>query len=311
MTPTLIVIFSVFSASATPHPPRGPSHPTAIQVDGPTSRAPDAHGGERDAGDTWTGAAREIACHPGRRALRTRSRVAEAVDLLQVPGPHRLVVHAQALLRGEAQHPDLALMEVAVDVPRGVAGLVQRVALGQRGVDEALRDEAVRLPCLPVVGEVRPDDPLEVHPQVPVVVLVPEPAGRGAGDDGAPALRDVHARPERLPPGMLEHDVRVLAGELADPRAEALPLPGVLRLLVLPEPEPLRLAVDDQLGTHAPAELGLVVAGHDADGDRPTVERHLRGVRSEPAGGAPDEHDVALLHRRTVLAHQLAVGGGV
>ncbi len=135
------------------------------------------------------------------------------------------------------QHADLALVRVAVHLVRGLAGLLQRVGLRQRRVDPAERDQPVGLPRLLVVGEVAADDPLEVHPEVAVVVLVQEAARGGAGDDGAAALGDVDAGAERLPAGVLEDDVRVLAaGQLADPLAEAAPLVRVLGLLVLPEP---------------------------------------------------------------------------
>ena len=58
-------------------------------------------------------------------------------------------------------------------------------------------------------------------------------------------------------------------------------------------------------------DLGLLRAGDDADRDGAAVERHLGGVGAQPAGGAPDQHDVALLHVRAVVGDQLPVGGGV
>ena len=82
----------------------------------------------------------------------------------------------------------------------------------------------------------RADDALEVHPQVAVVVLVLEARRRRAGHDRAALARDVDARAERLPARVLEDDVGVVAaGQLADPGAEALPLLGVLVVLVTPE----------------------------------------------------------------------------
>ncbi len=100
-------------------------------------------------------------------------------------------------------------------------------------------------------------------------------------------------------------------GELADLRAEPLPLLRVLGGLVLPEPVALGVAVDDQLRAHVAADLGLLLRGDDADRGGAAVEGELGGVGAEAAGGAPDQHDVALLHVGAVLAHQLAVGGGV
>src|SRR6266496_2348448 len=105
------------------------------------------------------------------------SDVPEAVDRRQVGGPPLRVADTETLLRCQAQYPHLALMQVAVHVERGLPGLGQRVAARQGGVDQALGDQPVRLPGLPVVGEVRADDALEVHPEVAVVVLVPEAAG--------------------------------------------------------------------------------------------------------------------------------------
>src|SRR5215207_5619857 len=116
---------------------------------------------------------------------------AEPVDRALVTGAHLPVAHAE-----------LALVRVAVHLVRGLAGLPQVVRLRHGRVDLAEGDEAVGLPRLPVVGEVAADDPLEVHPEVAVVVLVLIAAGRGAGDDGAAALGHVDARAEGLPAGV-------------------------------------------------------------------------------------------------------------
>src|SRR5512135_3874417 len=193
-----------------------------------------------------------------------RSDSPEAVDLVQVPGPQLLVADAEPLRRRQAQHADLALVQVAVHLVGRLPGLVQRVDAGQRRVDQAALDEPVGLPRLPVVREVGADDPLEVHPQVAVVVLVEEAAGGGTGHDRATAPGDVHRGAERLPARVLEDDVDVVAaGQLADPLAEPLPFLRVLGLLVLPEPVALGAAVDDQLGAHPPADLGLLRGGDD------------------------------------------------
>ena len=136
--------------------------------------------------------------------------------------------------RGQAQHADLALVQVAVHVVRGLAGLVQRVDHRQGRVDHALGDQPVGLPGLAVVGEVRADDPLEGHPQVAVVVLVHVARRGSAGDDRAAALGHVDRGAEGLAARVLEDDVHVLAaGQLPDPGAEPLPLLGVLGVLVL------------------------------------------------------------------------------
>src|SRR2546421_11131402 len=146
------------------------------------------------------------------------------------------VADPETLVGREAQYADLSLVGVAVYLPGGLAGLLQRVRPGQRRVDPAAGDQPVGLPGLTVVGEVRADDPFQVHPEVPVVVLVQVAAGRGAGDDGTAAFGDEHARAERLPARVLEHDVRVVAtGQLADPGAEPAPLGLVLVVLIFPE----------------------------------------------------------------------------
>src|SRR5690606_35284380 len=101
---------------------------------------------------------------------------------------------------------------------------------------------------------------------VAVVVLVHVARGGGAGGDGAALAGDEDGGAEGLAAGVLEDDVDVLAaGEVADALAAALPLLGVLGVLVLPEPVALGVAVDDRLGAHLPADVGLLVAGDDTD----------------------------------------------
>src|SRR6478735_5435134 len=181
----------------------------------------------------------------------TWSDPAEAVDRLEVLVAELVVTDAEAFGGGEAADADLALVLVVVHVERGLPDLVEGVGARERGVDLALRDEAVGLPRLAVVGEVRGDDPLEVHPQVAVVVLVHVAAGGGAGGDGAALAGDVDRGAEGLAAGVLEDDVDVLAaGQLADLGAEALPLLRVLGVLVLPELVALLGAVDDHLRAH-------------------------------------------------------------
>src|SRR3954453_13594962 len=196
----------------------------------------------------WSGLPAGSRAELARRGQGVGSDAAEAVDLGLEAGALVPVADAEALFGGEGEHADLALVGVAVHVAGGLADLLHRVDLGQRRVDQAAVDEPVGLPRLLVVGEVAADDPLEVHPQVAVVVGVHVAAGRGAGDDRAALLGDVDAGAEGLPAGVFEDDVDVVAaGQLADLLAEPLPLLGVLGGLVLPEPVALGGAVDDQL----------------------------------------------------------------
>ncbi len=222
------------------------------------------------------------------------------------------VADPETFLRREAEYSDLALMEVAVDVIGGLTGLGERVDAGQGRVDQALGDQPVGLPRLAVVREVRPDYLLQVHPQVAVVVGVHEATRGRAGRDRPAASGDVHGRAEGLPPGVLEDDVGILtAGELADLLAEALPLLGVLGVLVGPEPVVLGGPVDHQVGAHPAHDLGFAWRGHDTHRDGATVQCQLGRVGAEPAARAPDEYHVALFHVGAVVGYQLAVGGGV
>ena len=61
----------------------------------------------------------------------------EAVDRLEMDLTELRVVHAQTLLRSQAQNTDLALVNVAMHVAGGLAGLVQRVDPRQRRVNLA------------------------------------------------------------------------------------------------------------------------------------------------------------------------------
>ena len=56
-----------------------------------------------------------------------RSDAAEEGDAVEVLRPQLLVPDPETLLRGEAEHPDLALVDVAVHVERGLPGLGERV----------------------------------------------------------------------------------------------------------------------------------------------------------------------------------------
>ncbi len=139
-------------------------------------------------------------------------------------------------------------------IKRRLAGLLQREGLGQGRVDHALRNEAIGLPRLTVIGEVRADYALEVHPEVAVVVFMHEARGGCARNDFAALAGDVDRRTKRLAAGVLEDDVNVVAaGEFANLLAEALPFCGVLRALVLPEFVVLGIAIDNEFGTHGAA----------------------------------------------------------
>src|SRR5215470_9873211 len=75
------------------------------------------------------------------------------------------IVDAQTLPGRQAQHADLALVLVAVDRAGCLAHLVERVDGRQQRLDPALAHQPVGLPRLGVVGEVRRDEPLELHPE--------------------------------------------------------------------------------------------------------------------------------------------------
>src|SRR5262245_16834009 len=196
----------------------------------------------------------------------------EAVYRPCVFGTQLIVAHPEAPLRCQTEYSYLALMFIAVYLERCLSSFMQIIRLGQSRVNVALCDESVGFPRLSVVGEVGPDDALEIHPEIPIVVRVPEARCGRTRHDRAASLGDEHAGAEGLPTGVLEHDVRVVAaGQLADAGAESLPLLRIRCVLVLPELEALGGPVDDQLGAHRATELGLLGAGHDADRDGAAV----------------------------------------
>src|ERR1700759_1608705 len=73
---------------------------------------------------------RRLSDRGGEVAVGPASDVAEPVDRALVARPQLGVAHAEALLGGEAKDADLALVEVAVDVVRRLAGLLERVGPG-------------------------------------------------------------------------------------------------------------------------------------------------------------------------------------
>ena len=159
--------------------------------------------------------------------------------------PQLRVVDAESLLGRETQHADLALVQVAVDLQGRLAHLLEGIERRQRREHLSPTDELVGVPRLAVVGEVRALDGLELHPQMPVVVLDHVARRRRARDDGAGPLAGEDRRPHGLAPGMLEDDVRVIADQGPDVLAEAAPLGFVLGVLVRPEAVVGGPAVDD------------------------------------------------------------------
>ena len=105
---------------------------------------------------------------------------------------------------GEADFRDLAAIvrtETGIALAEGDEVISMSLVDGGKGQvasAQAAVDELVGLPRLAVVGEVRADDALEVHPQVAVVVLVHVARGRRARDDRAALARDVDRGAERL-----------------------------------------------------------------------------------------------------------------
>src|SRR4051794_31300296 len=168
------------------------------------------------------------------------------------------VVDAEALLRGQAQHADLAFVLVAVDPACRLARLLEWVHGRQERLDPALADELVGRPRLGVVGEVRGDEPLQLHPQVAVVELDHVARSGGTRDDGAAALADEDRRPHRLAARVLEHDLGIVADERPDVLAEPSPLRLVVALVVGPEPVAGRLPVDDGFDAQFVEQLGLL-----------------------------------------------------
>src|SRR5262245_949019 len=131
------------------------------------------------AGSTLTKSANVKAGHrsqrgPG-RGPSNWSNIAETVYFGLVSITQLGVSHPQSFPRCKAKHANLPLMKVGMDVLGRLAGAIEGVGTRERRMDPALNDQPVRLPGLSVVREMRTDDPFEIHPQVPVVVLVQEP----------------------------------------------------------------------------------------------------------------------------------------
>jgi hypothetical protein len=84
--------------------------------------------------------------------------VAEQIDRRLVALAQRGISDTEAAPWCKTQDADLPLMPVAVHVVDRLSDVGEAVDTGQRRMDPALHDEAVRQPCLAVVREVRPED---------------------------------------------------------------------------------------------------------------------------------------------------------
>src|SRR3712207_5333321 len=101
------------------------------------------------------------------------------------------VTDPETFTRRQAEYPDFALMEIAMDVECRLRGGLERICLREGRMDQAAGDQIVRRPRLGVIREVGADDALEVHPEVAVVVAVLVARGGRAGHDRAAAPGDV------------------------------------------------------------------------------------------------------------------------
>src|SRR3954452_9422565 len=125
---------------------------------------------------------------------------------------------------GLRAHEDRDLAEVLVLVHELVClgDLIEAERPPEYGTDLPRLDQLVRAVALPGVGEVRADDPLLAHPEVPDVEIQRVPGGRAADHDRPEGLGHEHAGGERGAPDVLEHDVRKAAELLLDGFTEAL-----------------------------------------------------------------------------------------
>src|SRR5699024_2467118 len=121
-----------------------------------------------------------------------------------------------------------------------------------------------------------------------------------------PALaRHEYRSAEGFASRMLEDDIGVFAaGEFPDFLAEAPPLAGILSGVVFPESIVFGTPVDDEIGAHGTDDIGLLRRRNHADRYCAAVDRHLRGIRTQSARRAPDQHHIALFHIGAVARHQ-------
>ena len=156
-----------------------------------------------------------------------------------------LVRDAQPFLRGETQHTNFSDLRIVVHPIRGLAGLGQGIGLRQEGMDGALADQAIGLPGFSVVGKVRADDALLVHPQIAVVILVIIAAGGSAGDDLPPRAGNKDARRKGFMTRMLIHHIRVFAARhIPNLLAKAAQFAQVLRPVFIPELVTFRIPIN-------------------------------------------------------------------
>ena len=136
-----------------------------------------------------------------------------------------------------------------------------------------------------------------------------KPGRRRAGDDRAALAGDEDARAERLAAGVLEHDV-----DVAPPVSSRIVLPSRMPLLRVLGPSrpsrtgsPLGLRSMISSAPIVAADLAFSGAGDDAHRRR-RRRRAPSASRSDaqPAGRAPDQHDVAVLHPGAVAARPAA-----
>ena len=97
----------------------------------------------------------------------------------------------------------------------------------------------------------------------------------------------------------------------SDVLAESAPLALVLGVLVAPEPVVVRPSVDHVLTAQFAQRLDLGLTRDHADRRATGVQDVLHGEGAQAARRAPDEHDVALGHRRTVTRDEHPVRGRV
>ena len=194
---------------------------------------------------------------------------------------------------------------------RGFTRLFERIHLRQRRMDLRFAHEPVRFPGLSIVGEVTALQRLQVHPEVPVVVLDLESGSRRARDDHAAALGNEHRRTHRLPARMLEDDVDVPADEAADLLAQSQPLARILLGLRRPELVVLSTPIDRVLASHLVEQFGPLLRRHDSDRCAAAIQHILHRVGADASGGTPHQHRLALCHLGAVRADDHAIAGAV
>src|SRR3954453_22383946 len=153
--------------------------------------------------------------------LSPRNRVAYhgiCATPVAISGPHLRPDRARAVrclakalgLRADEDR-DLAEVLVLVHELVCLGDLFEAERPPEYGTDLSRLDQLVRAMAFPGIGEVRADDALLAHPQVPDVEIQRVAGGRAADDDRPERLGHEHAGGERGAPDMLEDDVRKAA----------------------------------------------------------------------------------------------------